>query len=97
MNRFATVSLILLALAGCARIVDQPAPAVPPLRAETIPLRPATGGPLIWRPGDWQWTGSGYAWTPGAYEPRGTHSDMWLPGHWEGTTGAYRWVPGRWM
>ncbi len=93
----ATSALVIaLGLSACGT-EPLPFPPVPPPQAETRPIPPVSGQALIWRPGDWQWTGSGYAWQPGAYEPITTHSNTWLPGHWEGTSGQYAWVPGHWL
>ena len=102
MNRSTVLAFVLLApsliaLSGCARQVERPIPPVPPPRAEMVPLPPVSDRPLIWQPGDWDWTGGDYLWTPGRYVPRGDHGTLWLPGHWEGTPGQQRWVPGRWL
>ena len=91
-----TLVLITVLLAGCAK-QSLPFPLPPPRPADFAPTPPISAVPLIWRPGDWQWTGSGYSWQPGAYEPAGGHSTQWLPGHWEGNNGQYVWVPGNWL
>ena len=98
MIRLAVTTTLLgaLLLAGCAT-QSLPFPLPPPPRAELVPTPPVSATPLLWRPGDWQWTGSGYAWQPGSYEPTGGHSAEWLPGHWEGSNGQYAWVPGHWL
>lgn len=88
--------VIALGLAACAT-GTLPFPPVPPPQAETRPLPPISAQALVWRPGDWQWTGSGYTWQPGTYESAAGHGSNWLPGHWEGAGGQYAWVPGRWM
>ena len=99
MTRLAVTTMMLfgaLLLGGCAT-QSLPFPLPPPPQAENLPTPPISAAPLIWRPGDWQWTGSGYAWQPGNYEPTGGHSAQWLPGHWEGSNGQYAWVPGHWL
>ncbi len=93
-----TMSALIAALGLAACATDTlPFPPVPPPQAETRPIPPVAAQPLIWRPGDWQWIGSGYAWQPGGYELAGAHSANWLPGHWEGAGGRYAWVPGHWL
>lgn len=91
----------LLATLGLGACVTAPAPypfpPVPAPIAETVPLPPVSADPLIWRPGSWDWTGTGYAWSPGRYERRGTHSNQWLPGAWQQTPNGYAWVPGHWL
>ncbi len=82
-----------LVLAGCATAP----PPVPPPQAEVLPLPPVTATPLIWRPGHWDWNGGGYAWVPGAYVPRGDHSNEWLPGHWVQQGAGWAWVPAHWL
>jgi len=86
-----------LLLAGCAVTPANPYPPVPPAPAETMPLPPVTATPLIWQPGHWDWTGAGYAWTPGAFVPRGNHSDQWMPAHWELVGSAWVWQPAHWL
>jgi hypothetical protein len=83
-------------LAGCA-MQSLPFPAPPPPQVEIVPKPPISAVPLVWRPGDWRWTGSGYAWQPGDYEPMAGHGRQWLPGHWDGDDGRYAWVPGHWL
>ena len=92
----ASALTIALGLAACA-VDTLPFPPVPPPQAEARPIPPISRQALVWRPGDWQWTGSGYAWQPGSYEPADGHSNNWLPGHWEGASGQYAWVPGHWL
>jgi len=86
--------LAALGLAACATSAP-PYPPLPPLQAETRPMPPVSDQAVVWRPGDWQWTGSGYAWQPGRYEAAAGHGTNWLPGHWEGLPGV--WVPGHWV
>ncbi len=86
----------LAMLSGCVPATYAP-PAVPPPQAESIPLPPVTGVPLIWQPGHWNWTGTGYAWQPGLYVPQGGHSNMFMPGYWAQTTAGWAWVAPHWM
>jgi hypothetical protein len=88
---------VFLFLGACAITPANPYPPVPPLPAESLPLPPVTVTPLIWQPGHWDWTGAGYAWQPGAYVPRGDHSDQWLPAHWALVGGAWVWQPAHWL
>ncbi len=97
MTRTIPPLVLALALAGCVPAQQYAVPPVPPPQVEVMPRPPIADTALIWRPGDWEWTGSGYAWRPGAYEPAGGHSSNWLPGHWEGAGSSYAWVPGHWL
>lgn len=87
-----------LALAGCVQTVPatNPYPPVPPARSEVIPKPPVSATPLVWQPGHWDWTGSGYAWTAGAYVPRAGHGTLWQPGYWALSPTGWTWVPGHW-
>jgi len=90
----ALVSITFL-LSACATVSAPPA--VPPLRSEIIPNPPVSAIPLIWQPGHWDWTGSGYAWQPGEYIPQGTHSNMFMPGYWQQTSAGWSWIPAHWL
>ncbi|HTR16183.1 MAG TPA: YXWGXW repeat-containing protein [Acetobacteraceae bacterium] len=95
----ALTGLMALALSGCAQ---QPAPSPgppppPPPRAESIPKPPVTATPLIWQPGHWDWTGTGYAWDQGRWVERAGHGAMWQDGYWQGSGATAVWVPGHWM
>ena len=92
----------LLALGAC--VPEQttgpgpnPNPPVPPPQAETRPLPPVSEQQMIWRPGDWEWVGTGYVWQPGDWELLANHSNEFLPGHWEWQGTAWVWVRGHWM
>lgn len=100
--------LLALGLSACATTTGTlPYPPVPAPQAETIPTPPVSDQTLVWRPGDWEWNGSGYSWQPGAYVPSNGRAESWVPGHWQagsstyvnGVYGAgnYSWVPGHWM
>jgi hypothetical protein len=85
----------VLTLAACAGPIGAPPP-VPPPQPETVPLRPASGEDLIWRPGHWNWDGRGYAWVPGEYE-RFTGQRVFQQGHWRQDSTGWTWVPARWL
>ena len=86
-----------LALASCAP-AGNPYPPVPPPQPEVMDKPPVTTTPLIWQPGHWDWAGSGYAWTHGAFVPREGHSELWMPGYWAQTPdGGWSWQPPHWL
>ena len=87
-------AIVLPPLAGCA---PGGAPPVPDPMPETRPLPPVSAEPLRWRPGHWNWTGSGYAWTPGAYVPMTGTGTHWMPGHWTQSGGGRVWNPPGWV
>jgi hypothetical protein len=89
----------LLLLAGCATTLPQAQPPnpAPPIPHEDIPLPPVSEEPLIWQPGHWNWTGSGYDWEGGAWMLRGGHGTMWQDGYWALQGGSWRWVPAHWL
>ena len=86
-----------LLLAGCspARVDAYPVP--PPLPAEQIPLPPVSDDALVWRPGDWVFTGGSYRYDAGRYVPAAGHGNRWLFGHWTSAGGQTVWVPGGWI
>jgi hypothetical protein len=87
--------LLSLGLAACDAVSPPPPP--PPIKVEVIPNPPVTETLLIWQPGHWDWTGSGYVWVPGAFTPRGTHSNLWMQGFWDNSGGSWKWVPAHWV
>lgn len=92
--------LCVAPLAGCAPPAPQatsPYPPVPELIPETMPKPPVTADPLIWQPGHWDWTGSGYAWAKGQYVPAQGHGNLWMPGWWSLTPAGWAWQPPHWM
>jgi len=84
----------LVLLTGCAD--TGPPSAVPPLQPEAIPKPPVSGEVLNWRPGHWNWTGSGYTWTPGQYVQAAGHGPNWMPGHWTRYGAGWTWIPAHW-
>ena len=95
----AVALLAALGLAACAHTMvgENPTPPPPPPRVERMPKPPISGEPMSWRPGHWEWTGTGYSWQQGEWVSRAGHSDQWLNGHWESQAGTWTWVPGHWM
>ncbi|HQT78156.1 MAG TPA: hypothetical protein PLD10_13960 [Rhodopila sp.] len=95
--------LALGVVAGCTQsnttsATDaNPYPAVPPLISEPIPKPPVTAEALMWQPGHWDWTGSGYVWAKGQYVPAAGHGNMWMPGWWARTPSGWQWQPPHWM
>jgi len=95
-NPILPVAVVLLPLlAGCS--ANGGPPPVPAPMAETIPLPPVSAEPLRWRPGHWNWTGGGYAWTPGQYVPQSGAGTHWMPGHWTQSSGGQVWNPPHWV
>ena len=89
---------LVLAACGIPRgAAYNPNPLPPAPRAETIPKPPVTEELLIWQPGHWDWTGTGYAWAPGKYVAREGHGSLWLDGHWVTSGTGWAWVPGGWV
>lgn len=72
-------------------------PSVPDPMPETIPLPPISAEPLRWRPGYWDWTGTGYSWTRGEYVPLAGTGTHWMPGYWASTAGGQTWKPPHWV
>ena len=87
-------------LAGCANqtetMATPPYPPVPPPMTETVPKPPVTAEPLMWQPGHWDWTGTGYTWAPGQYIPAAGHGPLWVPGWWSRTPTGWKWEPAHW-
>ncbi len=93
------VAILAIGLAcGCTREEPggPPYPPVPATLSEIIPKPPITAEPLMWQPGHWDWTGSGYAWAPGLYVPAAGHGNLWMPGWWAQTAGGWAWQPAHW-
>ena len=70
--------ILLWAVLLAACTAQPPAPPVPAPRADPMPLPPVTPEALIWQPGHWDWTGSGYVWAPGFYVPAASHGGNWM-------------------
>ncbi|MBU6498887.1 MAG: YXWGXW repeat-containing protein, partial [Rhodospirillales bacterium] len=71
----------------------------PPPKNEVIPKPPVSEQTQVWQPGHWDWDGSSYAWTPGAWVKRGGHSNQWMDGYWTRNVapGPCHWVSPHWM
>ncbi len=72
-------------------------PPVPAPQTEVLPLPPISPVELVWRPGYWNWDGSGYRWVPGEYMPRTPQTQMWRQGFWRQDPGGWTWVPPGWV
>jgi hypothetical protein len=94
MNRRVFLSATLLTgLAGC--VVAGPPPGRPPIpvaQYEQVPPPPRER--VIWQPGEWHWTGGGYAWRPGHYVEQRAEYHHFVPGHWDNRG---EWEPGHWV
>ncbi len=98
-RRFLAAMAVLGLLAGCASgtaNMANPYPPVPAALAETMPKPPVTGEPLMWQPGHWDWSGTGYVWQPGQYVPAAGHGGLWQSGWWNRTSSGWTWQPGHW-
>jgi hypothetical protein len=102
MKKLTTLAALLVAslLAGCSekqRSADcNSYPPVPALITETMPLPPVAAEPLMWQPGHWDWSDSGFVWANGQYVPAEGHGNLWMPGWWSrGETGC-AWQPPHW-
>lgn len=82
---------------GDVALGPNPYPPVPARLTELRPLPPVSEAQLVWRMGEWEWTGTGYVWQPGEWEPLGGHSNEFMPGHWVPQGGAWIWVRGHWL
>ncbi len=97
----------LLALAGCVPPPPPPPtfigpppnpnPPVPPPLTEVRPLPPVSEAQMVWRMGDWEWTGAGYVWQPGAWELLDGHSNQYLIGHWVANGTTWTWERGHFL
>jgi hypothetical protein len=83
-------------LSGCASTMANPNPPVPALLPDPMPKPPVTAEQLVWQPGHWDWTGSGYAWSQGQWVPAAGHGGLWIHGWWMQTGGGWAWQPPHW-
>ncbi len=98
--RHALMALLVMGtLAGCTPSSgsDNPYPPVPALLPDTPTKPPVTAEQLLWQPGHWDWTGSGYAWTAGEWVPAAGHGGRFMPGWWSKTPAGYVWQPPHWI
>ncbi len=82
------------------QVVPAVAPMPPPApHAELVPPPPA-GGPEVWQPGHWNYTGmvgNPWVWVGGQYVPAPAGSTTWVPGRWaQQPTGGWVWLEGHW-
>lgn len=90
------IGLAITLVSACTQPLSPPPP-VPPPQAESMPLPPISATELVWRPGHWNWDGTGYRWIPGQYEPRTSQTVMWRSGYWQQTPNGWAWQPPGWM
>ena len=96
MRLLAVALLCTLALQGCGASAPVHPP-VPPVLAEDVPAPPDPRVALIWRPGHYDWTGTGYAWVRGEWIERAGHGTLWQDGYWQRTGSTEVWVPAHWI
>ena len=103
-RRAVTPSLMLaaaLALSACVSVTDNaaqnPYPSPPPNPTEVIPKPPVSEAPLVWQPGHWDYTGSGYVYQSGKWVLREGHGTLWQDGYWAATNGTLAWIPAHWL
>jgi len=100
LDRRLIVVLAVSLASGCvtrpAMVGANPNPPVPDLIPETVPKPPVTEDPLIWQPGHWDWSGSGYIWAKGQFVPAQGHGNLWMPGWWNRTAEGWVWLPPHW-
>ncbi len=95
--RFLAMAAVAVGLlSGCAGMAANPNPPVPAPLPDPMTKPPVTGEPLIWQPGHWDWTGSGYVWAQGQWVPAAGHGALWMPGFWQQTGGGWAWQPAHW-
>lgn len=98
MKRVAIAVLLCpFAVAGCTEQYPAYPQAPPPPLNEDVPAPPASRVTQSWRPGYYDWNGSGYDWHPGEWIPLAGHSTEWQDGYWRRTgPAAYVWMPPGW-
>jgi YXWGXW repeat-containing protein len=79
-----------------ATAIVAPGPPPPP-QSELVPPPPPGAGPVVWQPGHWMLTSSGWSWQPGQYVPPPPGQTTWVPGRWmQQSTGGWVWMQGHW-
>ena len=91
------MAVVSVALLGACAPLPPDHPPVPPSRAEQVPVPPRSNVTLIWRPGHYDWNGSGYTWIPGEWIDRAGRSSLWQDGYWRQVSGRSVWVPAHWL
>jgi len=88
----ACITMLGVAVVAEAQAIISIAPPAAP--REAIP--PPQAG-YAWQPGYYQWNGTQYVWTPGAYAPVPRSGATWVPGHWEDRRDSgYVFIQGKW-
>ena len=102
--RAAFAGAAMMGLAGCVAtttpvvaVAPNPYPAPPAIVVETVPPPPISDNSLIWQPGHWDWSGSAYVWTAGAWVSRIGHGGNWQQGYWTPVNGVWTWIPAHWV
>jgi len=102
MQRFCSVILLSLALAGLAAPIAAEAQVICTGNASPPPELPVYEQPpipepgYIWVPGYWGIGPSGYYWVPGTWVLPPTVGLLWTPGYWGWRDGIYVWNTGYW-
>jgi len=102
MQRFCSVILLSLALAGLAAPIAAEAQVICTGNASPPPELPVYEQPpipepgYIWVPGYWGIGPSGYYWVPGTWVLPPTVGLLWTPGYWGWRDGIYVWNAGYW-
>ncbi len=96
--RIGKIMLMLALLGGCAADIGSgnPYPPVPAPMPEAMTKPPVTAEPMLWQPGHWDWTGSGYTWAPGQWVSSAGHGDRFMPGWWSKTGDGWVWQAPHW-
>jgi WXXGXW repeat (2 copies) len=78
------------------QLATSPGPPPPP-HSELVPPPPPDMGPVVWQPGHWQLSGTGWIWQSGRYVPPPVGQTTWVPGRWlQQPSGSWSWVEGHW-
>ena len=102
MQRFCSVILLSLALAGLAAPVASEAQVICTGNASPPPELPVYEQPpipepgYIWVPGYWGIGPTGYYWVPGTWVLPPSVGLLWTPGYWGWRDGIYVWNAGYW-
>jgi hypothetical protein len=68
--------------------------APPAAVVERVTVAPNPG--WVWQPGYYQWNGTAYIWTPGAWVAPPYVKARWVEGHWVHSKRGYYWKAGHW-
>ena len=67
----------------------------PPQDKPEVPPNPL-GPDQVWTPGEWEWSGETFVWTPGQVRTKPRPDAVWLPGRWERLYDGWIRVNGHW-